>query len=148
MTVPHGTKRKSVSLMEENVRSWKVDPQKIRENGIFVATPMYGGVCFGTYSSSIMNLAVFCAQNNIPFTTNVIANESLIQRGRNYCADEFLRRKFKYHEDDEPHPFKHLIFIDSDIEFNPQDVILMAHLQNEHGYDVIGDRLGQDQGCR
>jgi glycosyltransferase involved in cell wall biosynthesis len=55
-------------------------------------------------------------------------NESLITRARNYCVDEFMRSDFK-----------HLMFIDSDIGFDPQDIIAMMALQiqNEE-YDIIG----------
>jgi hypothetical protein len=54
-------------------------------------------------------------------------NESLITRARNYCVDEFLRSDAE-----------HLLFIDSDIGFNPQDVIAMMALQSpESPYDVI-----------
>ena len=42
-------------------------------------------------------------------------NESLITRARNYLADEFLRSKAT-----------HLMFIDSDIGFDPQDVLALA----------------------
>lgn len=41
-------------------------------------------------------------------------NESLITRARNYCADEFMRSDCT-----------HLMFIDSDIGFNANDVIAM-----------------------
>mgnify|MGYP000341873540 CR=1 FL=1 len=50
-------------------------------------------------------------------------NESLITRARNYLVDEFLRSDFT-----------HLLFIDSDIHYNPQDVIAMLALEK----DVIG----------
>jgi hypothetical protein len=50
-------------------------------------------------------------------------NESLITRARNYLVDEFLRTDYT-----------HMLFIDSDIHFNPQDVIAMLALDK----DVIG----------
>jgi hypothetical protein len=55
-------------------------------------------------------------------------NESLITRARNYCVDEFLRSDAQ-----------HLMFIDSDIGFNPQDVIALMALQaQDEKYDIIG----------
>ena len=47
-----------------------------------------------------------------------IFNESLITRARNYLVDEFLRAE----------EFTHLMFIDSDINFNPKDVLSLAVL--------------------
>ena len=46
-------------------------------------------------------------------------NESLITRARNYLVDEFLRCE----------DFTHLLFIDSDIHYNPQDIVSIVHEQ-------------------
>jgi hypothetical protein len=50
-------------------------------------------------------------------------NESLITRARNYLVDEFLRSDCT-----------HLLFIDSDVHYNPQDVVALLALDKE----VIG----------
>jgi hypothetical protein len=50
-------------------------------------------------------------------------NESLITRARNYLVDEFLRSDCT-----------HLLFLDSDIHYNPQDVVALLALDK----DVIG----------
>lgn len=117
------------------------DLQKIRENGIFLMVPAYAGQCFAAFARSLMGLSSICTQYGIPLDTFFIYNESLITRARNYCADAFLRRKFKYvHADGtvEERHFQHGIFIDTDIEFNPADVIVMAYLQNKHPeYDIL-----------
>lgn len=106
----------------------KIDIGELRKNGIFLATPMYGGQCAGMFAKSVADLSAFCATNNIPLQMYFLFNESLITRARNYCVDEFMRSKMQ-----------HLMFIDSDIGFSPQDVIaLMAlQVQNEE-YDIIG----------
>jgi glycosyltransferase involved in cell wall biosynthesis len=68
-----------------------------------------------------------CVRYGIEVRSYFLFNESLITRARNYCADEFLRSDAD-----------HLLFIDSDIGFNPQDVIAMMALQTpESEYDVI-----------
>lgn len=106
----------------------KIDIEELRKRGIFLATPMYGGQCAGMFAKSVADLSAFCATNNIPLQMYFLFNESLITRARNYCVDEFMRSKMQ-----------HLMFIDSDIGFSPQDVIaLMAlQVQNEE-YDIIG----------
>lgn len=100
----------------------------LQKKKLFVATPMYGGACAGMYARSIADLAAICAKYNIPLQLYYLFNESLITRARNYCVDEFLRSDAT-----------HLMFIDSDIGFNPQDVIALLALQtDESEYDVIG----------
>ena len=107
--------------------SINIDLAKIREGGIFVATPMYGGQCTGSFCKSMINLTVLCAQHGIPIKTHFLYNESLVQRARNYCVDEFLRSGMKQ-----------MIFIDADIEFTAIDVLVLAHLQNQNtDYNVI-----------
>lgn len=106
----------------------KIDIDKLREQKLFVATPMYGGQCGGIYSKSIADLSAVCAKYQIPLQLYFLFNESLITRARNYCCDEFMRSDAK-----------HLMFIDSDIGFDPQDIIAMMALQIQSDeYDIIG----------
>jgi len=88
----------------------------LRKKKIFIATPMYGGMCHGAYAKSIADFMVMCTKYGIDSKLFFIFNESLITRARNYLADEFLRSEFDY-----------LMFIDSDIGFEAQDIIVMAH---------------------
>lgn len=106
----------------------KIDIDKLRQQKLFVATPMYGGQCGGIYSKSIADLSAVCAKYQIPLQLYFLFNESLITRARNYCCDEFMRSDAK-----------HLMFIDSDIGFDPQDIIAMMALQIDNkDYDIIG----------
>jgi hypothetical protein len=106
-----------------------VPVEKLRENKLFVATPMYGGMCAGMFAKSTADLSALCTQYGIPLQFYYLFNESLITRARNYCVDEFLRSGAN-----------HLMFIDADIGFNPQDVLALMALQaNEpEKYDIIG----------
>lgn len=105
----------------------KVSLEDLRKNKLFVATPMYGGICNGSYTRSLCDLAVTCAKYGIEMRSYFLFNESLITRARNYCVDEFLRSDYT-----------HLMFIDSDIGFNPQDVLALMALQtDESEYDII-----------
>jgi len=106
----------------------KVAIEDLRKRKLFVATPMYGGQCAGMYTRSIADLTALCVKYGIEFKSYFLFNESLITRARNYCADEFLRSGYT-----------HLMFIDSDIGFDANDVIaLLAMCSEESPYDVIG----------
>lgn len=106
----------------------QVSIEELRKKKLFVATPMYGGQCAGMYTRSIADLAAMCARYQIPLQIYYLFNESLITRARNYCVDEFIRSDAT-----------HLMFIDSDIGFNPNDVLaLLALCTDESSYDVIG----------
>ena len=107
----------------------KINVDELKKNGLFVATPMYGGMCAGMFAKSCADLSALCTQYGIPLQFYFLFNESLITRARNYCCDEFMRGKLQ-----------HLMFIDSDIGFNPQDVIALMALQaqNPEKYDIIG----------
>ena len=106
----------------------KVSIEELRKRKLFLATPMYGGNCVGMYTRAVADLAAVCAKYGIPLQLYFLFNESLITRARNYCADEFLRSDAT-----------HLLFIDSDIGFNPQDVLALLAMQDDDSeYDVIG----------
>jgi hypothetical protein len=100
---------------------------ELQKRKLFVATPMYGGQCAGMYTKSMCDLTQICQANGIEIRSYFLFNESLITRARNYCVDEFLRSDCT-----------HLLFIDSDIGFNPQDIFAMLALQSDESpYDVL-----------
>lgn len=89
---------------------------------------MYGGQCAGMYTKSIADLSSVCTSYGIGIQFYFLFNESLITRARNYCCDEFLRSDCT-----------HMIFIDSDIGFDPKDVLALLALSiTNPAYDVIG----------
>jgi hypothetical protein len=101
----------------------KVELEKLRKNKLFVATPMYGGMAHGLYIKSSLDLQTTMNKYGIETKFSFLFNESLITRARNYLVDEFLRSDHT-----------HLLFIDSDIHYNPQDVLALMALDK----DVIG----------
>jgi len=99
----------------------KVD--ELKKNKVFVATPMYGGMAHGLYIKSCLDLQTSLGKYGVDTKFSFLFNESLITRARNYLVDEFLRTDYT-----------HLLFIDSDIHYSPQDVIALLALDK----DVIG----------
>jgi hypothetical protein len=99
-----------------------VELSELRKKKIFIATPMYGGQCHGMYCKSTADLAKLLQHYGIESKFFYLFNESLITRARNYCVDEFLRSDYT-----------HLMFIDSDIGFDPNDVISMLALTDSDG---------------
>lgn len=98
-----------------------ISVEELRKKKLFLATPMYGGQCFGLYTKSCLDLQTILTQYGVETRFSYLFNESLITRARNYLVDEFLRAE----------GFTHLLFIDSDIHFNPQDVLTMLALDKE-----------------
>lgn len=94
-----------------------IELSELRKRKIFLATPMYGGQCHGMYTKSIADLAKMCQAYEVDLKLFYLFNESLITRARNYCVDEFVRSDYT-----------HLMFIDSDIGFDPNDVLTLAAL--------------------
>ena len=115
-----------------------IDMDTLRKRSLFLASPMYGGQAYGSYTKSIADLGILCTKMGVQLQLHFLFNESLITRARNYCADEFLRARYTT-EDGVEHQYTHLMFIDADVGFNPQDVIaLLAMSSDESEYDVIG----------
>jgi hypothetical protein len=101
--------------------------EELRKRKLFLAVPMYGGNCVGMFAKSVADLSAICAANGIELRSYFLFNESLITRARNYCVDEFMRSDCT-----------HMMFIDSDIGFDPRDVLAMLALQSDESeYDVL-----------
>ena len=118
------------SPMNVNIQ---VPVELLQKQKIFLATPMYGGQCTGMFAKSVADLTALCTHYKIPIQLYFLFNESLITRARNYVCDEFMRSDCT-----------HLMFIDSDIGFDPNDVIALLALSitkeegKENQYDIIG----------
>lgn len=85
---------------------------------IMIALPCHGGIVSEKTTMSLFNLGKLLVRNNIPHGLLTQANSSLITQGRSKCANFFLNNT--EHE--------YLFFLDSDIGFNPEDVLkLLSH---------------------
>jgi hypothetical protein len=87
---------------------------------LFVASPMYGGMCFGFYTQSCLQLQNLCKNANVNVSFSYLFNESLIQRARNLLASHFLKSDAT-----------HMMFIDADIRFNPNDIFPMMEADKD-----------------
>jgi hypothetical protein len=101
----------------------KVKIEDLKQHKLFVATPMYGGQAHGMYVKACLDLQGLLNKYGVEVRFSFLFNESLITRARNYLVDEFLRSDCT-----------HMLFIDSDVHYNPQDVIALLALDK----DVIG----------
>jgi hypothetical protein len=100
---------------------------ELRKRKLFLGVPMYGGQCAGMFTKSVADLTAMCTNHGVELRSYFLFNESLITRARNYIVDEFMRSNCT-----------HLMFIDSDIGFDPRDVLAMLALQGDDTeYDVL-----------
>lgn len=90
---------------------------------VFIGTPMYGGMCHGAYANSCINLLNTLNHAMIDVIFYFIYDDALVARARNTMVNEFLKTDCS-----------HLMFIDADIQFNPQDVLSLLQT-NE---DIVG----------
>ena len=98
-----------------------IKKEELQKKSLFVATPMYGGMNHGLYAKACLDLQGLCMQYGVTIKFSFLFNESLITRARNYLVDEFISRS----------ECSHMLFIDSDIHFNPQDVIALLAMDKD-----------------
>ena len=91
-----------------------------KKTNVFAATPMYGGLCNGSYTVGLLSAVGVFSRYGIGMQYAHMMNESLITRARNLLAKDFLASECT-----------HLMFIDADIGFNPADIIPMIHADKD-----------------
>ena len=89
---------------------------------IFVGTPVHSEVSIH-YTQALLKFQQKCLQKNI-LVSFTLYKSSLVQQGRNLIVSEFMN---------EPTEHTHLLFIDSDIDFNAETIFKML----EKDKDVI-----------
>ena len=82
---------------------------------IFVAMPCYGGMMAGYTAQSLMTLGKVLNECGMDVSYSFMFNESLITRARNSLTQNFLKSDAT-----------HLMFIDADIKFFPEEVPMMV----------------------
>ncbi len=81
---------------------------------LFVAIPCYGGNLKTCTLLGMLKLYKYCFKKNIEVKTSVVFNDALISRARNTLVAKFL--------DDSNFNATHLLFVDSDIGFEAQNI--------------------------
>jgi hypothetical protein len=91
---------------------------------LYVLTPCYGGLCYVGYVSQIIATKELLKSVGIPVVILFMRSESLITRGRNNLIAKAMS---------DP-DMTHVIFIDSDITWNPFSILkLMMHNKDLNG---------------
>lgn len=94
----------------------QVNLDELRKKSLYIATPCYGGLVSSLYHMSVINLTNRFNELGVRVKHACIENESLVTRARNNMVTMFLS--------DKEH-FTHFMFIDADIQFNPDDILTM-----------------------
>jgi hypothetical protein len=79
---------------------------------VLIATPSYGSQVYTNYTESLIQTCMVLSMNNIQFTIKFINNQ-IVTRARNMLCSIFMN---------DPN-FTHMMFIDADISWNPQDIL-------------------------
>lgn len=84
----------------------------LRAAKVLIATPCYGGMCTADYMRSMTGIAALSARFGINISIITTTNESLVHKARNSLTSQFMNGDFT-----------HIMFIDADVSFNPDDVL-------------------------
>jgi hypothetical protein len=105
----------------------EITPQQVeflRKQHIQFAIPMYGGMCYESVFTAMIKFAIYAQRIGMPFSLDTMINESLIVRARNHLSAKFLDNSAA----------THLMFIDSDIGFDPEHIFKLLL----HDKDIVG----------
>jgi hypothetical protein len=106
----------NVSKINNENNSYNLKVKEYIENNkpyVFILTPSYGGQCNTDYTISLINTILLFKNYGINYNIQFCNNDSLVSRARNNLIGiSMLNEKAT-----------HFLFIDSDIIWNPYDVI-------------------------
>jgi hypothetical protein len=115
-------RKEGLAWRKNQVEDVPYKPAKVEgeKANIFIATPMYGGMCAGYYTQSCLQLSSLLNGQGYGASFSFMFNESLITRARNGLTKAFLKSECS-----------HLLFIDADIHFDPNDIIPMIEADKD-----------------
>jgi glycosyltransferase involved in cell wall biosynthesis len=104
------------SVIEQAPKTHQIQlvPEELQKHNIFFATPCYGGMLTDQFFLSMFKLTQALNHFKINYRLTTLRNESLVTRARNILTAMFLESDCT-----------HLMFIDADIEFEPDSVLRM-----------------------
>ena len=94
---------------------------KERKPHLYILTPVYGGMCHISYLTCILATTELFAKMECPLTIEFCKNDSLVSRARNNLVAKAMHNPAT----------THILFIDSDITWNPFDVFRLL-LDDKH----------------
>ncbi|MBR20278.1 MAG: hypothetical protein CMA64_09085 [Euryarchaeota archaeon] len=98
--------------------------QRIQDSFLSICTPCYGGQITEKHYVSMISYTIACMKNNMKFSIETMANESLVTRARNnLVAKTMLNPKAT-----------HLMFVDADVGFDAESIYKLI----AHDKDVVG----------
>ena len=103
---------------------------KEKPKSVFIATPMYGGMCSGVYAKGLVRTMRFLLEKGIGVEYRDLYNESMVTRARDIMTALFLKSECDY-----------LLFIDADQSFKAEDVLRMI----EEDRDILGGIIPKKQ---
>lgn len=98
-------------------------PNKKKKH-LVIMTPFYGGVCHVNYITCLINTKTLLESEDIIVSIEFCKNDSLVTRARNNLIGKSMNDL----------SISHFIFIDSDITWNPNDILKLINSDK----DIIG----------
>ena len=93
----------------------------LRKTHVQIATPCYGGLVYENLMTSLVRFTMWAQKLGMGFSLDTMVNESLVVRARNHLVAKFLANTAA----------THLLFIDSDIGFEPEYIFKMLLADKE-----------------
>ncbi len=103
----------------------QIDTDLLKATSLFIAMPCFGSKLEATTFMSFLGWGNLCHELGIKWQVECVGNESLITRARNISVSSFLGSRLN---------FTHLMFIDSDITFEPWHLLSLLSRDK----DVVG----------